>query len=477
MATRARPVGPETGTPPYRRLALLGLGVVANAVLVMVAPRHGPGSAALVAVATAACGWLAYLEWQRPRLGGGLVAAAVVVLIAVAVITPPRTSNDLWSYGTYGRMVVAHDADPYTATPSQFPHDPIARRVSRIWMHRPSVYGPVWLGVATVDAALVGSSKAGNRFFFQGIAALAASAVLLLIWRRTRSPAAVLWLGLQPAFLAVAVNGGHADLLIGLGILVAAMCAARGRGWAAGVVIGLVALIKLTALLALVGIVLWAWRARNRRVLIGAAVGSALTILIGYAPFLGDATRVLKGADHTVTAASPWNGIADLLVGHSAGRNVAHPLLSTPTLETIFYAGLVLVGLLALLIGREAAKADDPALAVGVTTAAYPLGASYSFPWYANWALPSVAGSAPAPIAWVIWFQAAAALVVLKMRDHSTGTLGDSIFRIVLSDVVPLVLLVAFVVYGLRSGKPRASTGTGEIGMAPAGAPGPAGHR
>ncbi len=449
---------------PRGRVVALGCGVLANVLLVALVPRHGPSSVALVVLATAICGGLAIVEGRAPRLGGRLVAAAIVVVMGVAVVTPPLTSNDLWSYGTYGRMVVAHDANPYTATPSQFPHDPMAQRVSAIWQHRPSVYGPVWLGVASADAALVGRSALGNRLFFQLLAALAATAILVLVWRRTRSTATILWLGLNPAFLAVGVNGGHADLVMGLAILGAALCAARGRGWIAGLLIGLATLVKVTAALALVGIVLWAWRARRVRILVGAVAGASLTVLIGYAAIFRDATRVLTSADHTVTAASPWNGLADFLLGHDALRNVAHPLAGNHTLDVIAASGLALVAVLALTLGWRAARARDPRAAVGVTTASYTFGASYAFPWYLNWSLPSVADAPPSPIAWVIWLQAAAALAVLKLRILSTGTWGDTFFRVLLTDVTPLALLVAFVVYGLRtaSGRPSAETGPDE---------------
>ncbi len=440
-----------TGRPTRRVLLLVG-AVTANVLLVAKAPRHGPTSAGLVVVATVACAALVILELRHARLGRGLVLGAVLVVMTVAVVVPPRTSNDLWSYGTYGRMVVAHDANPYTATPSEFPHDPFAQQVSPIWEHRASVYGPVWVGVASVDAAIVGTSKLGNRLFFQLLAAIAASAVLVLVWKRTGSSAAILWLALNPAFLAVAVNGGHADLLIGLAVLVGALCAARGWGLAAGLAIGLAALVKITAVLAIIGIGLWAWRNHRKRLLVGVVAGAAGTLLLGYAPFFGDAAAVLNGSNHTVTAASPWNGLADLLLGHDARRSLAHPLAANATLDAVFYAGLLLVGLLALLIGWRAARARDPRLAAGTTTAAYTFGSSYSFPWYLNWSLPSVADASPTPIAWVIWLQGATALAALKLRVRSTGTLGDGLFRVLLTDVVPLVLLAAFFVYGLRAG-------------------------
>src|SRR5882757_10617639 len=153
---RAAPDVPAQGVRgvPVGRIAIVSVAVLANVLLVAKAPRHGPSSAALVVIAAVACGAVAILEGRGARLGRWIVCGAIVVVMAVAVVSPPRTSNDLWSYGTYGRMVVAHDANPYTATPSQFPHDPFAQRVSAIWAHRSSVYGPVWVGVASVDAAL-----------------------------------------------------------------------------------------------------------------------------------------------------------------------------------------------------------------------------------------------------------------------------------------------------------------------------------
>jgi Glycosyltransferase family 87 len=254
------------GRIPVVHLAALVFAVVSSVVLIRVVPRHGAASAVLVVCATVGCGAVAVLERRARRLGGGLVAVGIAVVMVTAVLTPPNTSNDLWSYGTYGRMVVAHDANPYTAIPSEFPTDPFSKRVSQIWQHRSSVYGPVWIGVASVDAAIVGGSTLGNRLFFQLLAAVAASAILLVVWWRTRSSAALAWLGLQPVFMAIAVNNGHADLLIGLAVLGAALFATRGKGWLAGVVLGLAALVKVTALLGVVGIVLWAWRAKRRRV-------------------------------------------------------------------------------------------------------------------------------------------------------------------------------------------------------------------
>ena len=107
--------------------------VASSALLVAVTPRHSPVAIVLVGTSTAACGAIAVLERQRPRLGVRPIVAAIAIVFAVAVITPPRTSNDLWSYVMYGRTVSVHSASPYDHVPADFPSDPFTERVSRIW--------------------------------------------------------------------------------------------------------------------------------------------------------------------------------------------------------------------------------------------------------------------------------------------------------------------------------------------------------
>jgi hypothetical protein len=116
----------------------------------------------------------------------------------------------------------------------------------------------------------------------------------------------------------------------------------------------------------------------------------------------------------------------------------------------IFYAGVALVVTLVVMLGWRAAASRDARRAAGTTTASYAFGASYALPWYANWSLPALTDATPSALAWVVWLQAAVALTALKMHDHPTGTIGDALFRGLFTDVFPVVLLVAFVVIGLR---------------------------
>ncbi len=350
----------------------------------------------------------------------------------------------------YGRMVSLHGESPYEKVPADFPSDPFFKRVSPVWRHRGSVYGTAFVGYAAAGTAVAGDSVLANRLFFQISAAGAAAAALWLVWRRTRSSAALAWLGLHPLLGPIVVNGGHNDIYIGAAIVAAAMLAARGRVRAAGIVLGLAALIKLTALLALGGLVLWAWRRRDRRLALTTTAIAASTVVIGYLPFLGGASRVLGDADKTVTRASLWNPLASALVNQDAGRLAANPLAPNDTLIAIFYAAVVVVGIVALVLGWRSARAPRPELPMGVTTASYTVGAEYTYPWYAGWALPVVAEHEPSAVAWIVWAQAALMIAALKLRVHPSTDVIETIVQGVLTFAAPILLFIAFVATGYR---------------------------
>ena len=467
VLTGAKPAAPAITRTRAARLGLLGGSVVATVVLVTVSPRHSSMSVALTFVVAGCSGGLAWLEARRRILGLHVVAGAIAVVFVVAVLAPPMTSNDLWSYTVYGRMVTTHGVSPYTHVPRDFPGDPFLTRVSPLWRGRASVFGPLWVGWSSIGAGIAGTSALAARLFFQLTAAAAATTALILVWRRTRSTAALVFLGLQPAFGAVAINGGHSDVVIGLAILAAAMALGRRRAVWAGVLVGAAVLVKITAALALVGVVLWLWHRSRLRAAVIVAAACAATVVVGYLAFLRDAAHVLQSADHTVTVGSPWNGIADLVLGSDAGRAWAHPLAPSSFLDGIWLVGTITVVVIAVVAAWcVARRAADARLPTGVSAAAYPVGAAYSYPWYAAWSLPCLADGHPDPIAWVVWTQATIALAALKLAAHPNGTFGDVVFRWPLTYLAPPLLLVAFLVAAFRPRRRSAPmSGTGlELG-------------
>ncbi|HEY6319016.1 MAG TPA: glycosyltransferase 87 family protein [Acidimicrobiia bacterium] len=431
------------------RLALLG-STAALLVALIVAPRHGIASTLLVVASAATGSGFALLEGRRQLLGLRPVVLAVGVVLFMAVAFWPQSSNDVWSYTMYGRMVSAHGVSPYQHVPADFPSDPFDHLVSPIWQHRGSVYGPAFVGYAATLTAVAGESRLADRLLFQLGAALAVAAALALVWRRTRSPAAVAWLGLNPVFGAIIVNSGQIDALIGLAILVAALLAAERRGWASGVALGVATLLKVTSLLALPALMFWAWRRGEQRLARQITAATLATTAIVYLPFVTGQSHVLAGADHSVTPGSPWNLPAQLLVGKDAGRDLPGLLPSNHTLSVLFYLSLALVGVLAVVLAWRWSSADRPELGVGAATASYAMAAEYTLPWYAGWALPVLADDRPTRLAWVIWWQSVVLLAAWKLPTHHTGSVADTILRGTFAYALPLVLLVAYVAVGDR---------------------------
>jgi alpha-1,6-mannosyltransferase len=412
--------------------------------LVLVSSRHSVLSATTVIVSTVAAATFVFLEQRRPRVGIRPVVAAIGLVLLVAVSLPPRSSNDVWSYTMYGRMVSVHGASPYEHVPADFRSDPFQKRVSPIWQHRGSVYGPAFVGYATAVTFLAGDSVTVDRLLFQLGALLVVAAVLWLVWRRTRSPSALAWLGLHPLFGAVIVNNGQIDAFVGLAILAAVLLAAERRGVAAGFAIAAASLVKITGLVALAGIVFWLWRRGERKVAARATVAAGAVVGLVYLPFVTGASHVLNGADHTVTPGSPWNLPAQLFVGKDAGRDLPGLIVHNSTLSTIFYLSLALTAVLAVLLAWRWARSPRPDLATGAATASYAIAAEYTLPWYAAWAMPVFADRRPSPLGWIVWAQAAVLLAAWRLPTHHTGGVFDTVLRGTFAYALPIVLLVAF---------------------------------
>ena len=85
-----------------------------------------------------------------------------------------------------------------------------------------------------------------RRLFYQGLSAVALGGAGWLIWRRTRSAAAVAFLTVHPLVVMYLVNGGRNDILVGVALLAAVVLVSNNRPGAAGVVGALGALVKVT---------------------------------------------------------------------------------------------------------------------------------------------------------------------------------------------------------------------------------------
>ena len=343
-------------------------------------------SLGLLAGAMAALVALLVLERHTPTLHRGLVWVLVALVLVVAVVSPSRRSRDLWQYTMYGRMVAVHHASPYAHGPADFPHDPAYKWVDPIWRHTPSLYGPGFTELSAEASKVLGLSRLATRLFYQGMAAMAILLAAVVIDRRTRDPMALLLFVVNPAIGYWMVNGGHNDALVTLAAVIAVLAAERRRPAVTGVAVGLAALVKVTALLALVPLCAWLWfrapperraalLARARDPFVAAATGLAVTVGGFVAWGGGAAVQALRNASKGTSWSSMWRPVASLLAGHS-----------TKVLPG--WAGTMAMGVVGVLVAMWAWAArndESPARGVAAGLLAFFVAAPYTIVWYVGW--------------------------------------------------------------------------------------------
>jgi len=246
-----------------------------------------------------------------------LIWIDAIVIGLIFVYTPSMLSRDIFVYAGYGRVIVAHHANPYFTTLSTFPQDPIT--VYDDWASATSAYGPAWLVISAAGAFLLGTSPAGYvigfRLFDLAAHLLNTWLVATILKKRGQSPRTItlgtLLYAWNPLMLLESGLGGHNDILMITLVLLGILLSFRAekRNFSRPVyylppviAFTLAALVKFTALPLLAFFVvllafrtfvpsqgtregyLGSWRSTLSKVLVSCTV-SGLLALIFYAPF------------------------------------------------------------------------------------------------------------------------------------------------------------------------------------------------
>jgi hypothetical protein len=348
--------------------------------------------------------------WSVPAravLLAGLLAAVALTLVA------PFGSSDPLSYAAYGRMLVTGH-NPYTTTPAQLAAlgDPVARAVQD-WFTTSSVYGPLATGAQGL-AALIGGTSARLTVFVLGLANLAAFAgTALLLHRMTRRDparqlrAALLWTA-NPLLLQLLIAGAHVDgqavvfAVAAVAVLFGPWSGDRApvpswsRSASAGVLAGLGFAVKVSDVVVGAGLavaLVLAARPAGRR------AGPALAALAaGFAATAGAALAIggpamwhqLSRESDLVSIGSPWRVI----------RGGVHLVVAgTAATDIIKASAVALAVLLAVLVVRGLPGAADPGAGVVFAVAlAWLFAWPYVLPWYdaLAWALLPLVAAGPA---------------------------------------------------------------------------------
>ena len=390
-ATPGSPFSPVLPSPP-------GGPVAGLAELVGLDALHGSAIAAVgvVAVASAAAAFaFVLLECWR-----GSIAARTVIVLAIAyhvvlLLLPLLFSRDVYSYAYYGRIAATYDANPYVATPIEYPSDPLAAFVGPKWVDTPAVYGPLWTQASAVVVRIVDSVEAQVAVF--RIVAITASLATVFVVARTvrgarpeREAFAAALVGLNPVVLFQSAASGHNDLLVALAIAAALALVFSGRELWATVFLALGALVKATAA---VPLLLW-WvaiaarteRGHRVRSLVPHVGSAAALALLAALPFLNASDPTLGGlelASHEgwLAPSRLFHRAFDAVTGDALGfvPRVVFPLL---LLGAMF--------LIARAIVRRTPRIRSPLVGAswGWGLLCLMLLGPVLLPWYVTWALP-----------------------------------------------------------------------------------------
>lgn len=153
----------------------------------------------------------AFLAWT------GAVRLRLAVIVAIVVQAAPLCaplllSKDAYAYWGQERVFAVHHANPYVASPAQYPSDPATAWVSESWRSASTPYGPAWIVAAAPVAAT--SSRLAAELAYRAIALVALLGCLLVIARRTQSAAAVAFLGWSPLLALHYAGAGHGDAVM-----------------------------------------------------------------------------------------------------------------------------------------------------------------------------------------------------------------------------------------------------------------------
>jgi alpha-1,6-mannosyltransferase len=315
---------------------------------------------------------------------------------APLALGPALFSLDMYSYLAQGSLL-HHGLDPYTTAPialSRWHETAILSAVSSRWRHTTAPYGPVFMAICAVIAAVAGDHPVLGAMLERLLALSGLGLLGLCVPRLARALGAdgalAVWLALcSPLTLLYLVGGGHNDALMAGLLLAGVTLALERRPLLAIALCSLAATIKLPALAA-VPMIAACWLrqdpARWRRIVAagttvcaGVLVGAGVLAGVGLNWVSGSAFSSSASARTVLTPATDLAvSLADVL--HSAGISASSASLQAALVKL----ALALVALGGLWLCSRVTY-ERLARYLGALLLAAALGGPAAWPWYLCW--------------------------------------------------------------------------------------------
>lgn len=313
------------------------------------------------------------------------------VFALLFLFMPPFMSRDLYSYVFYGRVMTVYHRNPYIIIPAMRRHDLFYPLIG--WRYNASVYGPVFNWISYLVTRIAGNHVSSNVLGFKVLASAFYAACLPIIYSLTRrvSPgrenlalAVSAWC---PILVMHTLGGGHNDILMAFFVLAGFLLYRKDHHIWGIAVVTLAVMMKLTAALALLPLlVLYLREKRGKPVPRAAAAAGtiiAITVLC-YLPFW-KGIKIFNSVRHMSTLYS-FSSVPRLvsielqrvLVGSGMG-GVRAELLANQLVQLVF---LAIFGVATLYLLTRVKDYRSMIISVAAISLVWFLTSIYILPWY-----------------------------------------------------------------------------------------------
>jgi alpha-1,6-mannosyltransferase len=332
-----------------------------------------------------------------PSTRWAYVTAALWVVPLLPML--PLGSYDVYSYACQGWQQ-AHGLDPYAGGVDVL-GCPWRDAVAPTWYDSPAPYGPVFLVLAglTTHTSSLAVTVAGLRIIAVLGVLLTAAGLPVLARRAGVDPGRAVWLALACPLVAIhLISGAHNDaVMIGLmvaGLALAAAIQKPAALVAAGVLFGLAAGVKVTAIVVIPFAVLLS----NQRIRAAFALGGGALIAVAGVSLaagrgLGWVTN-LSGSGVSIQWTSPPTA-----VGMTIDLITRTPDPDSAAIVVTRAIGVVVLAVVLVVLWW---RNRNPLLGAGLALAATVALAPVFHPWYATWPLTVLAATLVRDTKWLV---------------------------------------------------------------------------
>ncbi|MHB8660156.1 MAG: polyprenol phosphomannose-dependent alpha 1,6 mannosyltransferase MptB [Solirubrobacteraceae bacterium] len=361
----------------------------------------GARAALYMGIAAMCVAWLG-LGWRLSRQDHAITVQGLMLIGALwclpLAVGPAIFSRDVYSYFAQG-TIVHLGIDPYRHGPivlAAHGRSHILSAVSPFWRRTTAPYGPAFLAIAGVIAAVAGQHLIAAVLALRAVEILGLVLVASYVPRLARllgaDPARAVWLAvLSPLVMLQLVAAAHNDALM-VGLLLAGVTIALERSPLLGIALcALAATIKLPAGLAVVLIALaWARVDRGRALrILARSAAAAVVVVAGVSLISGLGFGWISGSALSTPARVRLSITPATATGHTLAlilRAFGSHVMFKPLEHTLQSIALVLTGAVAVVVAIRT-RWDNLILCLGALLLVSVFGGPAAWPWYATWGL------------------------------------------------------------------------------------------